>query len=1306
MMSSAAPTSTMTRRRPFALLTLLLLALIVPVTSGCRPQARDAIFDQSAAAEHAEQLERWLAKHPDDHDARLELAHVYWLHLAEPSRASSHLDRLTSLDSPPPLARFSRATIAKSHLDLDRAWAEYAALLRDAPAHDKRRDRVLALALTPLAARALDSLDGLRLGDAEQFTALFDGLDLDSYPGETVEQLLSTRAKIARRLGADYRPFYAQQGCIQDWVVGELEGYRGPLELARLEVDRSFTPDPEGAVATQLSCAFRVWNPEPNSGIRRLRTTVEVPANERAFRLSVGAQRDARVYVDDQLVWAKDRTDRYPVDGPTFVIPAGPGVHRVEVRTAIPSERVWLLLRATDLAGRGLKVRADADTKGDWRLDHDPSRPLEAGAEHMLEIQPWAGGELGLRGPVYAPLRDFLALDDALADGDSDRAEQIALSLREVSQGFAEAHLLLSDFEFRDPSRGKTSSATRQQSELEQSLALDPSLARAQLSLLSLRLDRGEVAEVVEELEAMPDSAVSGAGALMLAMLRFDAYRRRGSDFQAEQALEVAAAIHPQSCDVLMARRELIRERTQVVAEDQLTEDLAKCPGSIGVRARLAVQRQRYDEAAALWTEQLDRIPDDIDAMDALAEIAIADRRYDDAIAWHQRTLAIAPYRALSQIELADLHAHAGDPEAAREFLLAALDRYPHSSRLREIGEHVGIPDELMNWRIDGMDALAEYRGDVEQGLASEGVSEVLLLDREVSILYENGGHRHIVHQMFHVLSDQSIDAHGEFSQPGVELLTMHSIKPDGTIVEPESIPGKDGLSLRGLAIGDVVEIEFVFESEPEAALPGHVDLGRFRFQSPEVPFHRSELIVVMPQSMEGKVKIEARNSPPKPTRRAVSLREGEFAELTFLARQVPRLGTEPGARSMLDELPMIQVHVPLSVDDWLDQLAVQLRPAQRTNPELRDIAYSVTEQYTNTHDKVDALWRWVVDEIEDGGDLSTPATVTLSARQGGRLMLLRAMCEAVGIDSQVWLLRDRFGPTIYEGGNPLVESYDTAMLAIFDGEAEGSAKPPLLVGTSSEVVPIGYLSPSYADGRALRLRLEDDEPAAGYVDVPSNPERFGDLRRWDVEIALDEGGGGRVHGTIELRGLEAIIWRDVFDKVDADRLPEVFTQAELSRMLPGASLDLEHLEFGNQWELDLPLVIEFSARARNGGVVQGGELIMLASAVPIDPATGYTRLPKRWSGMVIPYAPVLEAKVRYLLDGPSFTEVPADVTVEDSWGSYTRTVSAGGVGKHELVLESRSTLTPGIVEAREYRSLASFATRIQAAEQQLLRAH
>ncbi|MCA9685654.1 MAG: hypothetical protein KC457_25985, partial [Myxococcales bacterium] len=195
------------------------------------------------------------------------------------------------------------------------------------------------------------------------------------------------------------------------------------------------------------------------------------------------------------------------------------------------------------------------------------------------------------------------------------------------------------------------------------------------------------------------------------------------------------------------------------------------------------------------------------------------------------------------------------------------------------------------------------------------------------------------------------------------------------------------------------------------------------------------------------------------------------------------------------------------------------------------------------------------------------------------------------------------------------------------------------------------------------------------------------------------------LRGSLELRGLEAILWRDAFDQIDSDKIPEVFTGAELQRILPIAALDLQGLEWENQWELEQPLIARFSASVRNGGVVQGGMLATLAATVPIDQSTGYTRLPERWSGMVIGYAPVLEAAVTLRLKGRRFAEVPADVELTSKRGEYRRKRISGGVGDSELVFESRSTLAPGIVEVGDYDELVRFSQRVQAAEQQLLRA-
>ena len=98
------------------------------------------------------------------------------------------------------------------------------------------------------------------------------------------------------------------------------------------------------------------------------------------------------------------------------------------------------------------------------------------------------------------------------------------------------------------------------------------------------------------------------------------------------------------------------------------------------------------------------------------------------------------------------------------------------------------------------------------------------------------------------VQSQEAVDENGEFSMPeGARLLTLHTVKADGTRLEPDAIAGKSSLSLPNLAPGDYVEFETVRGESPSVGFPGGYLGDRFYFKSFEVPFDHSELVVVLP---------------------------------------------------------------------------------------------------------------------------------------------------------------------------------------------------------------------------------------------------------------------------------------------------------------------------------------------------------------------------------------------------------------------------------------------------------------------------
>jgi tetratricopeptide (TPR) repeat protein len=1257
----------------------VVFVMLVLVLAACRPKNTDEPLSEDAARAEIARLQKHLDRHPDDNDAWRDLAHLHWLHVNEPDAAIEILDRL--VDAGDPTAQLSRTVMAHARLETDTVWKAATALIQAAASGEgSKAERAYRVALAEVGVRFLDDAHGSRPGDDEEFIRFFEGLDLEAIPVEVAQPLISTRARIARRHGKDYRQFYDAEGCVRSWVAGPVEGHFGELELSIRDDDREgFTLDDTAKIAP-LSCVVRVWNPEPKAGIRRMRAVIEPTDN--VMRLELAAQNAMRVYLDGQLIHRTDVVDRWPARQTLLDVPVDPGPHLLEVRTSIPEDRAWFLVRATQARGKPVKSRGAGAVEV-----REPFAMPRKGLQRRTASWPASAGPLDSN--IYLPLREYLAVDDALADGDSDRAEQHVGKLEEHGSRFPEAHLILADFEDGDPSRGRNASASRRQRALEQALMLDSRVGRARLTLLEHRLGQGEQAEVVEELKKLPQDQLDTIDGQLL---RWQTYLERGSDYLAEQALARAVELNPSSCEVLLAQRRMARRLQQVDKEDEIVAKLDHCAGTLKVRSRLAHRRGETERAGALLDRQLERVPDDLDGIESRASIALTEARYPTAIKLFKKVLEFAPFRATAHISIADAYAHSADAGQARAYVRHAIDQLPHNGRLREIGETVGIDDPLMRWRVDGIEVLDTYR---RGGKRYEGVKEVLVLDRDVAEVYASGGQRHIVHQIAHMLTKEALDTYGEVQLPeGARILSLQSIKPDGTLVEPELIPGKDGLSLRDLEIGDFVEMEYVIEREPVTALPGHIDLSRFRFQSLDTPYHRSELLVVAPKDME--VLVESRNGAPK-AKRSI---EDDKQIVQFLAKEVPRRGSEPQTRSLLDELPMVRVYTQLEVETWLKSIALQMRSAQRSNPELRRQAHEIAAGLPTEFAKVDALYQWIMDNVEEAGSLSTHATRTLAAREGNRLMLLRAMIREMGIRSEVWLARDAFGPTIQPKGHPMVEAYEAPMLAVWVDDHE----VPLILATIAKSLPPGYLLPAYSGTDALRLQLAADERPPGRVRLPKTPKRLLDRRSYDLTFTLDADGNGELSGTIELQGMEALLWRNVLERVDEDQRGERFQEGELSVIARGASLDLETLDIENEDPVDAALLLRFSAGVTGVGVTQDGELVVPAALVPMNLGLGYTQLPERHSGMVVPYAPRQDARITIEFTGGTLQDQPGSTKLNTDYGTYSRKVTDGGKGQSRVVIETSSTLRPGIIEPAAYAGMSKFTGGIQTAEQAVLR--
>ena len=1281
---------------------LIATALLAAAAPACKPrEGTNEPHTEDSARARLKALEARLKSHPDDDAAWREAAHLHWLFLKQPAKARPILDRLAAKGDP--VAQASRMIFADARLDLKTTRSMAQALIVGAttpgadaaPGADAEARRVQA-GLAELAARLLGENHGELPDDDDDFVRFYDKLALGRLPVEVVQPLVSLRAQIARRLDQPYLQYYDQQGCVRAFAVGPVEGSLEALELRAAAKDMSsgtdkFKADPT-AVLTPLACAVRTWNLTPRGGVRRMRTSLAVPGDSLVLGLS--SQEPMRVYLDGKQIFRSDRSDRWPAADNLLQLEVAPGPHRLEVHTAAAREKTWVLVRATDAAGKPIAATAD----GPAATTPFTGEPVRVGHHELLADR----GPLA--GPSYLPLRAYLAAADALAEGDSDAAERYTGNLQAYGPDFPEGQVLVAAFEIADPSRERTASTSRQREAIEEALRLAPDLDRARVRLLELDLEKNEISEVEAALAALPEKALRHVPG---ELVRFATYLGRGNEPLAEAALARAAAIHPRACAVLKAQRTLAQRRSEVAREDALAIELERCPGTTGSRAALAFRRGRNADARALLLKLLERTPDDLDVIEQLAELEISEGNYPAAIAWRKKILALRPFGARTLVATADLQARAGDPAAARASVKAALEKAPQSSTLHTIAAGLGMPDDLQRLRVDGVPLVAAYRAgnfavSAPAGAEAaprpsdyEGASEVLVLDRSAIRVYEDGSQRQIVHTIIELRSKEAIDRYGEITPPeGAKVLTLHTIKADGTVFEPESIPEKSGLSLRGLQIGDCVEYELLLDREPLGLLPGYIDLTTFRFQSAETPFHVSELLVAHPKSVA--IKVDRRAGAPATVEG--TLTGTDLVLKTWKVERSKRIGVEPQMRHILEEVPSVRVYTEVDPNKWLASLGLRIYTGQRANPELRALATNLTRNASTPQAKLQALWSWVVEEIEEAGDITAPATATLSARRGNRLTLLKVLLREAGVRSELWLVRDNFSLKPLPGGSPMLEGYEVPLLAVDTG-----GKAPTMVLTSSKVLPIGYLMPGLSQAQGMRVQLGEDEPAPGPVKLPASPPSLADRRSYDLELELARDGTGTLRGTIELQGMEAAAWREGLRTLDADRINEGFERAELGAILVGSGAELVDLDIEHKLDLPKPLRLRFTARVRGAIVQQGGELLMRANSVPMNMGLNYASLPQRKTGWAMPYAPLLEASLTIKLDGAGFTAPPTEETIEGPFGTYRRTVKQLGPG--QIKLTTRSTLVTGTYEAARYPEIVDYTRKIKAAEDQVIRA-
>lgn len=1089
------------------------------------------------------------------------------------------------------------------------------------------------------------------------------------------------RAQVAEALGepAAAARYRTENGAVTAWTV------LGPFsELRVLDFDLPIPPE-SGQLPAEV--------PAP-AGLPPSRTRA-VPAPDGTFAL------DGEPPLGDVFALAADvtlarggrylltlntgATVRLVVDGAPVVERRAfaawlPGVIHLPLELGPGRHRLVVKLARTDGNGAIAVSLARADgavSDAAWAAPAAGSPPPPAMARPgrsspTATPRQLAEAMMGGAGPVLARL---LAARDALLP-DREGAKALLSEALAMAPGSASVLVTLADARDDDPTLDRRVAQTRAESALRDALRADPGHAEARVLLARLLRAAERFDDADEVLSALAAPAATRPRALAA----------RGRSAEARGLLERAEALAAEaltaggSCDAADLAASLAVRRQALSRIEETAQLLTRCRGG---RERLAQQlRQRGDPAGAL----------------AALEPLAAARPWDV-------DLGVARAEALVA---------AGQPAAAARTVAALAELWPRSPRLRTSlasalelsGDRAGARaarerallldggDLLLRRALaleDGREALDDLSEDARAAIRAyesagrrQGVSSVMVLDAAAVDIHPGGVATERTQQVIHVLDQAGVDRHGEVTIPaGAEIIAARTLKPDGRAIEPERTSDEKGaVSLSGLEPGDYVQLDYIRAVRAPFGAMGYA-ADPFFFQAPRERLFRSTYVVRAPAGAG--LAADAHGMPAP----AIA-REGGADLMRAERRDAPPLVPEPDAPGMSEVMPFVAAGTGASREAFQRSIADRL--AGRTLP-TEELSAFVRQIRAESRDPgplglARTAYARIARTILGDGPLLQDASEVLSRGRGSRLVVLRGVLEALGLEVRVAVVRPfSADPASYRFPTPSL--YPAQLLRVRAGGQVVWLDP------SARMNAFGAIPTWLADCEALVLPAPGEAPSVDRTPAAAG----GDVKETELRVALSPDGGAELSGAERYPGWTGAMLKAQLESLDATQRRQAI-ESMLSRGFQGIAV--AEVSFEGEDDPDAPLVVRWRGRSPQLARPADGGLVFESALAPAGLAGRYVRLATRTTPLLLQAAERSAARIEIV--PPAGMQVVAEppARLASRFGLYERSDEPGAGGS--LLRSERLELGRARIPPQTYAEFSAFAAGVDALQEQPIR--
>jgi tetratricopeptide (TPR) repeat protein len=917
----------------------------------------------------------------------------------------------------------------------------------------------------------------------------------------------------------------------------------------------------------------------------------------------IAVQGAVAVWVDDARVLSRDIVEWGAWQRFGAHVAVGDGRHRVVARVLAPAASVRLL----NPDGTAAPLETDGDDRTPYSVE--PPRVLSDPNPLDSIVRTAANGAAYL-----SPLDATLAADAAHAEQMDDVASFLMEPLVAPQNAGTLALQMASAFTSGDPALPEDARASRARALRDRALSHDSGLWRARLMAILDDEEQHGLAEAVDPLRRLAAEVQSEPEILeRLAQL----YGRLG--WRGDRLLTLADLAHrfPDDVSALHAYLEALDEDGPASKSDEVADRIKRLDPDSEVDLDRALARHAYREAISELERLGKRRPERKEIAVRIAEVLARSGDPGAAAQEIEKALAKQPLDARARFRLADGAYAKGDSGALRRALAAALQAGAGTDELRAAIDLLEGATDLEPYRMDGRAVIRDFEAWEKSGHHMDGTA-ARVLDYAAIWVHDDGSSEMLEHEIQKIQSQEAVNSESETAPPSGLALHLRVIKPDGRVLEPEPVTGKPTLTLPHLEVGDYVELEHITSQAGDGAKGRQFSSPHWFFREADKGYWRSEFIVVTPGDKD--LEIEARdNVPPARVRQL-----GTFVERRWRVDLSPPAEVEPDSPPITEFLPSVRVGWGISLDATLAHLVDLAGDEAPLDPRLRakalEIVKGVPER--STDERARGLYRWVVDNVQDGKETDGRRVVT--GGSGSRQAAFRYMARLVGIDSQLALVKNRLA-TPPLGKLSEVEQYDALVMRF---QTDRGVR---WMTVRDKFAPYGYIPAELRNQPAIVLAPQmprDIVNAQGTIDGVS----------YEGRAVVGSEGSADLDLSVTLSGNRAIAWRNALARVPQARLFDF-----VERELIAPSFDGGHvrdLNVDGADAVDRPLVLRVRAEVPQLAKLVNARLVVRPPFAP--GLASLAALPERHTPLLRTTPWHTEVRLRVFL--PASMTMPSDV--------------------------------------------------------------